>query len=95
MWTNARPFLGSVKEEIALTLLDHLSASALPGTGLMKLHRNVKILMSVPTFLVCVEGANVPIQLGATSASVHRDFTPLLTDPDVSMAGVDTAFPVY
>ena len=43
MWMNAKPFQGSVKEEIALTPLDHLSASALPDTGLMKFHRNVKV----------------------------------------------------
>lgn len=94
MWMNAKPFLGSVKEEIALTLLDHLSASALPDTGLMKFHRNVKILMSVPAFLVYAVGVIVLIQSGATSASVLRDSTPLLMGPDVLMAGVGTASPV-
>ena len=43
MWTNARPSLGSVKEEIALILLGLLSANALLDTNLMKCHKNVKV----------------------------------------------------
>lgn len=43
MWMNARPSLGSVKEEIASILLDLLSANALLDTNLMKCHKNVKV----------------------------------------------------
>lgn len=83
MWMNARPSLGSVKEEIALILLGLLSANALLDTNLMKCHKNVKILMNAALFLVSVMGVNAQTQSAATSANVPRVFTPLLMVPDV------------
>lgn len=83
MWMNARPSLGSVKEEIALILLGLLSANALLDTNLMKCHKNVKISMNAALFLASVMGANVQTQSAVTFANVPLDFTPLQTVPDV------------
>lgn len=52
MWMNARPSLGSVKEEIALILLGLLSANAPLDTNLMKCHKNVK----VRNLILCSQG---------------------------------------
>lgn len=82
MWTNARPSLGSVKEEIALILLGLLSANALLDTNLMKCHKNVKILTNAALFLESVMGANVRTQSAVTFANVPLVFTPLQTVPD-------------
>lgn len=82
MWMNARPSLGSVKEEIASILLDLLSANALLDTNLMKCHKNVKISMSAAPFLESVKGANAQTQSAATFANVPRVSTPLLMAPD-------------
>lgn len=82
MWTNARPSLGSVKEEIALILLGLLSANALLDTNLMKCHKNVKISMSAAQFLASAMGVNVQTQSAVTSANVPLVFTPLPMVPD-------------
>lgn len=82
MWMNARPSLGSVKEEIALILLGLLSANALLDTNLMKCHKNVKILMNAALFLESVMGVNVQTQSAVTFANVPPAFTPLLMVPD-------------
>lgn len=83
MWMNARPSLGSVKEEIALILLGLLSANAPLDTNLMKCHKNVKILMNAALSLESVMGVNVQTQSAVTFASVPLAFTPLQTVPDV------------
>lgn len=83
MWMNARPSLGSVKEEIALILLGLLSANALLDTNLMKCHKNVKILMNAAPFLESVMGVNVQTQSAVTFANVPPVFTPLRMVPDV------------
>lgn len=83
MWMNARPSLGSVKEEIALILLGLLSANALLDTNLMKCHKNVKISMNAALFLASVMEANVQTQSAVTFANVPLDFTPLRMVPDV------------
>lgn len=80
-WMNARPSLGSVKEEIALILLGLLSANALLDTNLMKCHKNVKTLMSAAQFLASVMEVNVQTQSAVTSANVPLVFTPLLMVP--------------
>lgn len=82
MWMNARPSLGSVKEEIALILLGLLSANALLDTNLMKHHKNVKILTNAVPFLESVMGASVQTQSAVTFASVLLVFTPLPMVPD-------------
>jgi len=82
MWMNARPSLGSVREEIALILLGLLSANALLDTNLMKHHKNVKILMNAAPFLESVMGANVQTQSAVIFANVLLVFTPLPMVPD-------------
>lgn len=82
MWMNARPSLGSVKEEIALILLGLLSANALLDTNLMKHHKNVKTLMNAAPFLESVMGVNVQTQSAVTSANVLPVFIPLPMVPD-------------
>lgn len=82
MWMNARPSLGSVKEEIALILLGLLSANALLDTNLMKHHKNVKILMNAPPFLGSAMEENVQTRSAVTFANVLLVFTPLPMVPD-------------
>lgn len=82
MWMNARPSLGSVKEEIALILLGLLSANVLLDTNLMKHHKNVKILMNAAPFLESVKEANAQTQSAVTSANVLLVFTRLPMAPD-------------
>lgn len=82
MWMNARPSLGSVKEEIALILLGLLSANALLDTNLMKCHKNVKILTNAALFLESVTAANAQTRSAVTFASVPQAFTRLPMAPD-------------
>lgn len=73
MWMNARPSLGSVKEEIALILLGLLSANALLDTNLMKCHKNVK----VRNIVLCsqgVEGRTKPTSVISYFQIVPKSF---------------------
>lgn len=82
MWMNARPSLGSVKEEIALILLGLLNANAQLDTNLMKCHKNVKILMNAAPFLGSAKEVNVQIQSAVTFVNAPLVFTHLLMAPD-------------
>lgn len=90
MWMNARPFLGSVREEIALILLGLLSANALLDTNLMKCHKNAKISMNAALFLESAMGANVQTPSAVTFANVPPVFIHLPMEPDALMSARDT-----
>lgn len=63
---NARPSLGSVKEEIALILLGLLSANALLDTNLMKQHKNVKVRNT----MLCSEGVEGQAKRKSTTSFI-------------------------
>lgn len=71
MWTSARLSPGCVKEEIALTLLDLLSANALLDTNFMKCHKNVKVI----SLVLCRYREWGRANKMASAASLFTDYT--------------------